>query len=123
MIQYLITVGDFLDRRSIWEIKFRRTGKHRDKLDQSFHQLDALLVVEGAYDLYMRLIDTNDTLWSVEDNIREAISVKDTPKIVELSTMIVQLNDARSVLKKEIDILFGDASDSKVYAGRHGYSV
>lgn len=131
MIDLSISHGDFLDRKSIAELKVA-FGKQDAKILEPFKdfKIDDLFVI-GLYD---SLYSINKGLWFIEDEIRDELDkLREVKKdfeaseiekqIVALSLEIVRLNDARARLKKQIDLAYNDNYDSKVYAGKNGYSI
>jgi hypothetical protein len=58
----------------------------------------------------------NDMLWSVEDRIRECSAPADRREFIECSETILQLNDQRCTIKREINLLLGSLySEEKSY--------
>jgi hypothetical protein len=131
MVNFDLSMGDFLDRLSIAKIK-----KDKGKLDSIGNFWSALgsvdiLIFSGQF---ARLLQINTDLWHAEDEIRDELSVtlsiedhecdlEVIRKVYNLSRKIVELNDSRARVKKEIDLLAGDAPDAKVYAGKVSYDI
>jgi hypothetical protein len=58
------------------------------------------------------LEDINKKLWKLEDDIRKT---KDPSVVAPLALQIIESNDRRCQIVKEIDELFGYGADEKVY--------
>jgi Family of unknown function (DUF6165) len=112
-----VSYGELMDKISILEIKVDRIsdrGKHHNIL----HELSALnLALESIQSavgntalaaLRENLKRTNEQLWEIEDAIRD----KERGKVfdgefIELARSVYKVNDQRSHLKKQIDVLLG----------------
>ena len=121
-VKFDLSIGDFLDRMSISEIKkYKIGGEHLnadfiryESVYDSFIDSAAEDKKEQIHTTYEELYRINSKLWEVEDLIRNA--TKDF-EIVELSRQIISLNDSRAFNKKAIDQYFGFCGDIKKYSG------
>lgn len=120
-----IAPGELLDKLTILEIKRERiedsqklinVGLELDVLDQARRQnvpdspeLDAL---------YADLKTINETLWEIEDDIRDCEREKDFgDRFVELARAVYKTNDRRAATKRAINELLGSRIvEEKSYA-------
>jgi len=120
-----VSVGEFLDKVSILEIKSDRI-KDADKLANVRKELNALRKIweASAYASrltpsdYTRLKAINESLWDIEDRIRdkEAIGAFDAD-FIELARSVYIVNDNRARIKKEINQKLGsDLIEEKSYS-------
>jgi hypothetical protein len=104
-IEVPISVGEFLDRLSILEIKqenglnvsseISKYAKDREKLSQSI-----------GYEYYFGIIRAiNSSLWNLEDTKRKNVT-RYTLLYSDVATLITQINDLRFQTKKKIDEYF-----------------
>lgn len=104
-IEVPISVGEFLDRLSILEIKeenglnvaseISKYAKDRETLSQSI-----------GFQYYFQIIrDINSSLWKLEDAKRRHVS-RYTLLYSDVATLITQINDLRYQTKKKIDEYF-----------------
>lgn len=130
MVKLNITAGDFCDRYTIVDLKFKK-GKLK-KLIRDYY--------EEVYEKFLRdnvncnggpfviafiknmetLAETNSKLWDTEDLIRSANRSED---IAGYAEHIIYLNDTRASIKREIDLMFEDTPDAKVYSGPRSYNI
>lgn len=107
--------GEIVDKLSILKIKLKNI-KDEDKLKnvQKEHDIlnDALPIIKKDCSpiefeiLFNHLIDINEKLWEVEDKIREKEKVNDFgEEFINLARSVYKLNDIRSGIKKDINIL------------------
>ncbi len=124
-IQADISIGDWIDRLTILEIKLAEIGE-RDKLDNVRREYDtllaaapgALLADPGIADLRARLKGVNSELWKIEDEIRlkERARAFDED-FIALARAVYVTNDRRAELKREINRLArSDLVEEKSYA-------
>jgi len=117
LIEAPISLGELIDKITILEIK---SGNITDaeKLKNVRHELNVLdakvatlLDADGQArlaPLKQVLRDINQTLWVIEDDIRDCEFVKDFgPKFIELARSVYVTNDKRANAKKEINLAFG----------------
>lgn len=138
-----ISPGELIDKITILEIKSERIsdGRRVDRQDREIkpervpesdklHNVRAELAThEAARDravppsadlaaLTRELKLVNESLWQIEDHLRDAERQKDFgAPFVELARSVYKTNDRRSALKKQINELLGSRlSEEKVYA-------
>ena len=120
-----VSWGELLDKITILEIKSRRIGDS-EKRANVVREMDALNAVvagngplpEGAAALIDALRGVNETLWDVEDGIRDCERGKDFgPRFVELARSVYHNNDERAALKRRLNgLLSSDLVEEKSYA-------
>jgi hypothetical protein len=120
-----ISPGDLFDRITILDIKSRRINDP-DKL-RNVHTEHAALVavqkasiVETAYlaSLVHELQAVNESLWDVEDRLRECERSQDFgPRFIELARSVYKYNDHRAKVKRQINEALGsDLVEEKSYS-------
>jgi len=110
-----ISPGELLDKISILEIKSERIGDayKRANVERELDLLTGLWHAEAAETteitaLRARLKSLNETLWEVEDAIRECEHNGDFgERFVELARSIYRTNDQRAATKRAINELLG----------------
>ena len=112
LIQTPISPGELLDKISILEIKLDRIddAKKRAHVKYEYDLLSSISAdqierSETLDTLYASLKHINETLWDIEDDIREKErnSIFDT-EFIELARSVYFTNDKRCVIKKQINI-------------------
>lgn len=110
-----VSWGELFDKLTILEIKQARIGD-RQKLINITKELEALRRVRSDHKLpeasLQELIDQlrriNESLWEIEDEIRECERAKDFSKtFIELARSVYKTNDKRAELKLRINRLLG----------------
>jgi len=133
-----IGLGEALDRLSILNIKVLKIDdpekkkvilSERVKLEKSIE--DAGWGESTMWTLYTELKSVNQTLWDVEDNIREldkecfdkpypngAVKICNCcERFMKLARSVYYLNDQRYLLKSQIDLMSdGELREVKSYA-------
>ena len=120
-----ISIGDWVDRLTILEIKLSQIGE-RDKLDnvrREYETLlaaapDGLLADADIAEARERLKAVNGELWKIEDEIRvmERARAFDE-QFITLARAVYLTNDRRAELKREINRLArSDLVEEKSYA-------
>lgn len=128
----VVTPGWFFDRRSILKLKLANYKKDSEAYrvaDLSMQTIE--IVCKGLMEripekrrksvkvLIDNLAIINDTIWKLEDDIRGVIHsdviVIREKDVCNIAIQIVDSNDRRCQIVKEIDGLFGYGSDEKVY--------
>lgn len=112
-----IAPGELLDKLTILEIKLERIedAEKLANVKREFAALDAVRrekLPESAElaDATRRLKTVNESLWVIEDDIRDCEFAGDFgPKFVELARAVYRTNDQRAAVKKEINLLLGSA--------------
>ena len=120
-----VSVGEFLDKLSILEIKSDRI-RDPQKLDNIRHELQQLRGIWQGSDYaaaslepeYSRLKAVNERLWEIEDEIRELERARRfDADFIALARAVYITNDERSVLKKALNLRLGsDLVEEKSYA-------
>ena len=110
-----VSAGEFLDKITILEIKSERI-KDEAKLRNVRKELDLLRNIWAESPLSRSDISTqmeelkrvNESLWDIEDKVRlkEAAHTFDN-EFIELARSVYQINDKRSVIKRELNRLLG----------------
>ena len=110
-ISVAIAPGELLDKISILEIKNERI-KDPAKLQNIRTELAILQKIstqaipqnQQISQLFQDLKKINETLWVIEDDIRDCERDKDFgPKFIELARSVYITNDERARIKKEIN--------------------
>jgi hypothetical protein len=110
-----IAPGELIDKITILEIKSERI-RDVDKLTNIRTELATLvacreLAIEPSPELAAlttELKQVNESLWQIEDEIRECERHRDFgPKFIELARSVYKSNDRRSALKRQINELLG----------------
>ena len=124
-IEVPISVGELVDKVTILEIKSEKiedAGKRtniRRELDALTAVLEPLVAATpGIAPLKAELRTINETLWRIEDDIRDCERQRDFgPRFIELARSVYQTNDQRAATKRKIDELMGsDIVEEKSYA-------
>jgi hypothetical protein len=107
--------GEFLDKLTILEIKSERI-RDPAKLANVMRELalmrrlwDAATGVDGGIPaLIAELKSVNETLWGIEDRIRDCEAAgRFDAGFVELARSVYQTNDRRAAIKRRINTLLG----------------
>jgi hypothetical protein len=120
-----ISPGELIDKITILEIKHERF-RDEAKLRNVRHELEILAAARDRFvpqsqelnSLTSQLKQTNETLWKVEDDIRDCERMADFgPKFIELARSVYWHNTRRSDLKRQInDWLGSDLVEEKEYS-------
>ena len=109
-IDIKISVGDYLDRLSILEIK-KYKGLDVSKEMAAYHH--RLINLDVGYQFYLNIIKSiNLQLWDLEDIKRKKLE-RYSKKESDIAMLITQLNDLRHETKKRIDIYLGSEFTEK----------
>lgn len=120
-----VSTGELVDKVTILEIKSERItdqGKLanvRRELAGLRAQLAPLLeAYPPLAGIKARLRSINETLWDVEDDIRDCERGKDFgPRFIELARSVYKTNDQRAATKREVDVLTAsEILEEKSYA-------
>jgi hypothetical protein len=120
-----VSWGELIDKITILEIKRDRIERP-DALANVARELAMLheaaaevLRVDGIAPLVQRLRRINETLWEVEDAIREQeADARFGPGFVALARSVYKTNDERAAIKREINCLLqSELVEEKSYAG------
>jgi hypothetical protein len=126
-----VSVGEFLDKMTILEIKSERI-KSEDKLRNVNRELQLLrktwaastLCSADTGDLVPRLKAVNERLWDIEDRIRRQESAGTFgEEFIRLARSVYEENDERARLKYELNQRLGsDLVEEKEYPDYTGPS-
>ena len=109
--------GEMIDKITILKIKSERISD-ADKLKNIKHELSVLLDAHARHidnstkmqELEAALKKVNESLWEIEDDIRQCEADKDFgDKFIALARAVYRENDIRAQLKKEINVLAGSS--------------
>lgn len=117
-----VSVGELLDKITILQIKSERI-KDQSKLVNIRKELDALLQtcqvnkIDVGHALVIELKKINETLWVVEDDIRDKERIKlFDQQFIELARAVYVTNDRRFQVKAQINKAMGSAyAEEKSY--------
>jgi hypothetical protein len=109
-----ISIGEAFDRLTILKIKSEKI-KDEAKLTnvmKEYYYLQNLMKEELEVDEdnedFKRLLEINQTLWEVEDLLREFEQANSFgEEFVHLARSVYVLNDKRAIVKKEINMAYG----------------
>lgn len=120
-----VSVGEFLDKVTILEIKSERI-KDAAKLENVNKELNLLKKIwaESEFasadisDEMARLKAINEKLWKIEDDIRDKERARSFDEgFIELARAVYYENDVRADIKKELNLKLGsDLVEEKSYA-------
>ncbi len=120
-----VSPGELIDKITILEIKLERI-EDADKLANVKLDWETLSAARDAAieptdeleRLSAELKQANESLWRIEDDIRDCERSKDFGDVfVELARGVYQTNDKRAALKREINELLGsNLIEEKSYA-------
>ncbi len=126
MISVPISIGELLDKMTILQIKLERIKDEVKKKNVS-KELNELLLVRKSNNLYSTELEemiselkkVNESLWEIEDKIREKEAEKQfDAEFTDLARAVYITNDQRASIKKSINILTGSALiEEKSYKG------
>ncbi len=126
LIQAPISLGELIDKITILEIKAANISD-TTKIKNVSHELAILnekinnLLDNAGHTklapLKQALKDINQSLWIIEDDIRDCEYVKDfSDKFIQLARAVYVTNDQRAKVKKDINIAFGsELTEEKSY--------
>lgn len=117
-----VSVGELLDKITILQIKSERIKDHT-KLLNIRKELDALLATCGKHQinvlhgLVAELKKINESLWVIEDDIRDKERAKSfDQQFIELARAVYVTNDKRFQVKAQINKEMGSAyAEEKSY--------
>lgn len=123
-IEVEVSVGELLDKITILQIKTERI-QDEAKLKNVRAELRHLSDVQNravTFDseikaLFQKLKETNESLWEIEDEIRDHEKAKDFgPEFIHLARMVYMKNDLRCHLKRELNEKLGsELKEEKSY--------
>ena len=112
-----ISIGEFFDKVTILEIKRERI-QDEDKLENINNELSALNALleqlpfsrGDVADEVSELKTINESLWLIEDDIRDKEAAKSfDQEFIELARSVYITNDKRSDVKRDINIKLGSS--------------
>lgn len=109
-----VSNGEILDKITILEIKRERI-KDQEKLtniEKEFYELwplyEQLVTTDEVAWKYLELKKVNESLWEIEDEIREyEKNLHFEGGFIKLARLVYITNDRRAKIKKEINLLTG----------------
>ena len=104
-IEVPISVGEFIDRLSILEIKAENGLNVSSEISKYLIEKEKLSHRMGFEYYFSVLHAINNSLWKLEDIKRKNIT-RYTEEYSDVSTLITQINDLRFQTKKRIDDYF-----------------
>jgi hypothetical protein len=120
-----ISVGELIDKITILQIKSERIA-NKDQVANVKRELAALEAVSARIACDATLLAqctadlkrVNETLWEVEDAIRDCEASGDFgPRFIELARSVYRHNDERARLKRELNMAAGSRYvEEKSYA-------
>jgi len=119
-----ISIGEFFDKLTILEIKRQRISdpEKLENIEKELDSLNAFLVQQGLSrdDVAAEvasLREVNESLWEIEDDIREKESQKAfDERFIELARLVYITNDRRCDIKRDINMKSGsDFIEEKSY--------
>ncbi len=124
MLNVPVAPGEFLDKLTILEIKAERMTDAA-KLANVRRELELLRATWAASPLAARdvtgltaaLRQVNETLWEIEDRIRELeAGERFDAEFISLARAVYRTNDRRAAIKREINVALGsDILEEKSY--------
>lgn len=106
-----VSIGEIVDKLSILELK-KINIKDEDKLKNIIKEYDYLYDIvfnelKIDQDDFLSLFNINQTLWEVEDRLRNKEKIKAfNSEFVELARLVYITNDKRADLKKLINLKY-----------------
>jgi hypothetical protein len=107
-----ISVGDFIDRYSILQIKAMNGLRVYEELVEYDKHKDVFQATSFNYYLGM-FVAINEKLWKLEDAKRNIELIVGSHDYVEIAELITHLNDLRYQIKKSADKHFGSEIQEK----------
>jgi hypothetical protein len=115
MISIPVSIGELFDKITILQIKKEKI-KSIEKLKNVNKELELLLQIAGEINKkeieeeYNQLKNINESLWNVEDLIREKEKSGCFDNFfIQLARSVYNHNDQRAVIKKKINIITNSA--------------
>ena len=117
-----VAIGEIFDKYSILEIKLDKIND-KDKLKHVKTEMSYLKEFISKYklpdEIYNRLKTINQTLWNIEDDIRDKEAQKKfDDEFIQLARNVYITNDQRCLVKQEINKYFNSTIyEVKSYTG------
>ena len=107
-----VSNGEIVDKLTITEIKSVRISDQKKlvNISQEYEILNQAvsLIIDKKHPLYLELYDINNTLWDIEDHIRDLERAKDFgDDFIQTARAVYFTNDKRSDVKRRINELTG----------------
>ena len=111
-----LPIGDFIDRLSILELKILNVEDEvkLDNIQREFYHLNPSLAPlfdqhgSELQALYLKISQINGQIWVINEDLRNLLNTNKLNKtFVELSKKLINLNDERWVIKKDINLMTG----------------
>jgi len=111
-----VSNGEVIDKITILQIKVdqindpdKKINVQKELLTLEEQASELLTVVKSEYfETYLKLYATNRVLWDVEDELRDLEAKNDFGEtFIQRAREVYTLNDERSKLKKEINLVTG----------------
>jgi len=114
-----ISIGELLDKFSILKIKLERIKDEykRKEIEKEYHLLTPILLPYLEETLLDELKGVNETLWTIEDNIRRKERDREFDnEFIQLARSVYKVNDTRAEIKRRINYRFeSNLSEVKEY--------
>ena len=116
-LQVPVSVGEVLDKITILQIKLAHISDAAKRVNVQ-NELDALLPLvigeefstDQMQGLMAELKAVNESLWDIEDDIREKEAAKSfDAEFIRLARAVYVTNDKRAEIKKQINLATGSA--------------
>jgi hypothetical protein len=117
LINIPISVGELLDKISILEIKaFLTNNEYVHKELEELNQIKST-ITQYTLEYEVQLKKVNETLWKIEDRLREKEKLKEfDEEFIQLARNVYITNDQRAEIKKKINELCNSSyREIKVY--------
>ena len=117
VINVLISVGELLDKISILEIKaFLTNNEYVHKELEELNKIKST-ITQYTLEYEVQLKKVNETLWKIEDRLREKEKLKEfDEEFIQLARNVYITNDQRAEIKKKINELCNSSyREIKVY--------
>ena len=112
-----ISVGELLDKITILEIKSQyTTNEYVSKELKELNQIKST-ITQYTLEYEVQLKKVNETLWKIEDRLREKEKLKEfDEEFIQLARNVYITNDQRAEIKKKINELCNSSyREIKVY--------
>lgn len=114
-----ISIGELLDKFSILKIKLERIKDEykRKEIEKEYQLLSPIIRPYLNDTLLDELKRVNQTLWTIEDNIRKKERDKEfDDEFIQLARSVYKVNDTRAEIKRRINSRFeSNLSEVKEY--------
>ena len=110
-----ISLGELIDKITILRIKFNKINSNEaqknislelEKLEQILNK--TMLIDSNLKNFEIKLSKINQSLWDIEDHLREKEKAKKfDKKFISLARMVYYKNDERAKIKRMINKSFG----------------